>query len=324
MAAAMNGAGHLQPGSGAGGSFRHEALLYTGDEEFVAGVSSFVRAGLEAGEPALVVVAERKIELLQEALAPSPDGVVFADMAVVGRNPARIIPAWEQFVARHPAGTPVRGIGEPISAERGADELVECQRHESLLNLAFAGARSFWLLCPYDVEALTTSVIEEARRSHPYVAHGERSERSGTYLGLEAFSSPFAAPLPEPAGVVRQLHFEGGTLGALRHFVAAQAEVAGLGRSKTVDVVLSLNEIASNSIAHGGGRGLLRSWQSDTRLVFEVRDRGRIEDPLVDRRLPTGDGVHGRGLWIANQLCDLVQVRSFPSETIVRVHVALS
>jgi anti-sigma regulatory factor (Ser/Thr protein kinase) len=154
--------------------------------------------------------------------------------------------------------------------------------------------------------------------------HGQRSERSGTYLGLEAFSGPFAAPLPEPSGVGRQLQFEAGTLGALRHFVAAQAESAGLGRSKTVDAVLSVNEIASNSIAHGGGRGLLRSWRSDARLVFEVRDRRRIEEPLVDRRLPTGDGVHGRGLWIANQLCDLVQIRSFPSETIVRVHVALA
>ena len=29
----------------------------------------------------------------------------------------------------------------------------------------------------------------------------------------------------------------------------------------------------------------------------------------------------GRGLWIVNQLCDLVQIRSAPSGTVVRVHV---
>jgi anti-sigma regulatory factor (Ser/Thr protein kinase) len=28
----------------------------------------------------------------------------------------------------------------------------------------------------------------------------------------------------------------------------------------------------------------------------------------------------GRGLWIVNQLCDLVQIRSAPSGTVVRVH----
>ena len=54
-----------------------------------------------------------------------------------------------------------RGIGEPISAARAADELVECQRHESLLNLAFPSA-PLWLLCPYDVETLPPDVLDEA------------------------------------------------------------------------------------------------------------------------------------------------------------------
>jgi MEDS: MEthanogen/methylotroph, DcmR Sensory domain len=44
----------------------------------------------------------------------------------------------------------LRGIGEPLFATRSADELVECQRHEALLNLAFQDAPGFWLLCPYD------------------------------------------------------------------------------------------------------------------------------------------------------------------------------
>ena len=58
-------------------------------------------------------------------------------MAVLGHNPARIIPAWRDFADAH-AG-PIRGIGEPIWPGRGADELVECQLHESLLNVAFDG-----------------------------------------------------------------------------------------------------------------------------------------------------------------------------------------
>ena len=40
--------------------------------------------------------------------------VAFADMANVGANPARIIPAWSDFVASHSgSGRPLRGIGEP-------------------------------------------------------------------------------------------------------------------------------------------------------------------------------------------------------------------
>src|SRR2546421_585138 len=78
--------------------------------------------------------------------------VEFADMAKVGRNPARIIPVWRQFVSERAAGGGrIRGIGEPVWAGRGPSELAEAQRHEALLNLAFAGTPGMWLLCPYDV-----------------------------------------------------------------------------------------------------------------------------------------------------------------------------
>ena len=65
-------------------------------------------------------------------------------MAEIGANPACIIPAWRDFVDEcAEAGRAIRGIGEPIWADRSPAELVECQRHESLLNLAFADTRSF-------------------------------------------------------------------------------------------------------------------------------------------------------------------------------------
>jgi anti-sigma regulatory factor (Ser/Thr protein kinase) len=85
-----------------------------------------------------------------------------------------------------------------------------------------------------------------------------------------------------------------------------------------------VNEIASNSLLHGGGRGVLRVWRQGRRVVCEIRDRGRLDDPLADRDLPSPESTVGRGLWIANQLCDLVQIRSFPTGTVVRLHMASS
>ena len=79
--------------------FHHEALFYDGDAEFVAGCSAFAEEGLERGEPVLVMVGIRKLELLRAALGERADGVAFADMEEVGRNPGRIIPAWGRFVA---------------------------------------------------------------------------------------------------------------------------------------------------------------------------------------------------------------------------------
>ena len=52
--------------------FRHEALLYAGWAEFVAGTVPFIRDGLEAGEPVLVVESAEKIEMLHVALGVRP------------------------------------------------------------------------------------------------------------------------------------------------------------------------------------------------------------------------------------------------------------
>ena len=87
------------------------------------------------------------------------------------------------------------------------------------------------------------------------------------------------------------------------------------------DIVLAVHEIATNSIRYGGGTGDARVWRDDSTLVCEIRDRGHITDPLAGRRAPPGDAVGGRGIWIANHLADLVQLRSSSSGTIVRVHV---
>ena len=85
--------------------------------------------------------------------------------------------------------------------------------------------------------------------------------------------------------------------------------------------MLAVAELAANSIRHGGGRGILRIWHDDGSVIAEIRDRGLIEDPLAGRRAPAAEQLGGRGLWIANAVCDLVQVRSTAQGTAVRVHM---
>ena len=57
--------------------------------------------------------------------------------------------------------------------------------------------------------------------------------------------------------------------------------------------------------------------------MCEVRDAGRIENPMAGRERPPPERDGGRGLWMVNQLCDLVQLRSFPDGVTVRVHMYL-
>jgi anti-sigma regulatory factor (Ser/Thr protein kinase) len=302
--------------------FRHEALLYAGDDGFVDACTAFVREGWATGEAVLVVVVPRKIDLLRDTLGRDADGVLFADMAAIGRNPARIIPVWRRFVAEHGGpGKRVRGIGEPIWAGRGSEELVEAQRHESLINLAFSGARA-WILCPYDTDALGEDVIAEALRSHPVVSRGGGDARSNaSYRGLDAIAEPFDGSLPDAPASAGPLAITLDGLGELRGMVAQRAESFGIDDRRIADLVLAVNEVATNSLRHGGGSGVVRIWTTGDELVCEVADHGSIADPLVGRHIPTGRQTSGFGLWIVNQLCDLVQVRTSAGATVVRMHM---
>jgi anti-sigma regulatory factor (Ser/Thr protein kinase) len=304
-------------------AFRHEALFYAGDDDFVTGTSSFIRDGLANDEPTLVVVTAKKIDMLRSNLGRDAQGVLFADMNDVGINPARIIPAWRDFVAEYGVdGRRLRGIGEPIWKGRGPAELVESQRHEALLNVAFAGGQAWYLLCPYDTDSLEPEVVEEALRSHPFTSHSSNgTAESGQYVGLEIESGPFDATLPDPLGEPPEFTFQSGPMGGLRRLVARHALDAGLGSAKTSDLVLAVTEVAGNSLKHGGGEGILRIWQDPATLYCEVRDHGYITQPLVGREKPSPDTDSGRGLWLVNQLCDLVQVRTNESGTVVRLHM---
>jgi anti-sigma regulatory factor (Ser/Thr protein kinase) len=302
-------------------SFSHEVLFYSGTGEFAARMAPFVREGVAAGEPVLVMVTADKIELLRAELGPDAEGVTFVDMGETGRNPGRIISAWSDFAAGHLAERRrLRGIGEPIWAGRDSDEMVECQLHESLLNQAFGHADGFRLLCPYDVEALPPDVIDEARRSHPLILEGGRLRECSGYH-CAAATAPPKDTLPAPRVASEEMGFQQTTLATVRRFVGSRAADAGLSDRQKDDIVLAVSEAATNSVRHGGGQGVVRIWQDAGSLVCEVRDRGRIEEPLVGRVRPEPGSDGGHGLWMANQLCDLVQIRTRRNGTVVRLHM---
>jgi anti-sigma regulatory factor (Ser/Thr protein kinase) len=305
--------------------FRHEAVLYRGDGGFVEFATGFVRDGLSAGEPVLVAVLPPKIEMLRRALGPSAEQVQFVDMSDVGRNPARIIPVWREFTDNYPS-VPVRGIGEPVWSGRRPAELAEALLHESLLNLAFADNSDLLLSCPYDVDSLDSTVLAAARRCHPRLVDAGSSRSSRSYRGIGHAAQQFAMPLPDADAPPDALVAEFSGLIALRRLRAVVGERArelGLDAVRAADLELAAHEIAINSVRHGGEGGHMRMWSDGTSVVCEIRDSGHVTHPLVGRIRPEPAQRSGRGVWLANQLCDLVQIRSSDAGTVVRLHMTL-
>jgi len=207
----------------------------------------FVEEGLELGEPVMVAMIDEHSSWLRDALGSQADEVRFVDMRVLGRNPATIIPGWQHFLDAEGADSrPTRGIGEPIWAGRRSEEVLECQLHEALLNVAVDPKVPFWLICPYDVGHLDAAVIEEAHRSHPAIIETNSYQGSPRYRGRAHVDEMLAAPLDRPPGRPVQIPFSARNLSRLVSFVKLEGHVAGLSPEQAADLASATHRLASS------------------------------------------------------------------------------
>ncbi|WP_037672146.1 anti-sigma factor RsbA family regulatory protein [Streptomyces griseus] len=302
--------------------FVHPALFYRDEQEYLAGTVPFVREAVEAGEPVAVAVPGENLRLIQDGLGDAAAGVRFLDMRQAGRNPGRIIPGvLRAFADAQPSGRRVRIIGEPIWAGRTANEYPACVQHEALINAAFQG-REVTILCPYDVKRLDEQVLTDALATHPtLITSGSPLPRASGAYDPEAVVAGYNRPLshvPDVQGLV----FDDVTLPGARYHATAEGMRLGLTGTRLDDLSLITAELTTNSVVHGGGVGELRVWAEDGYVVCEVRDSGRLEDPLAGRRPAPHEQRGGRGLLLVNLIADLVRVHTDHEGTTIRVFLA--
>ncbi len=302
--------------------FVHEALYYTNLEEYLAGTVSFIRDGVADGDPVLVAVPSDRHGPLRAALGADAERVHFRDMAGVGRNPNRIIP-WvlSAFIEEH-RPRKARIIGEPIFVGRTSDEIGPCVQHEALINVAFAGVDAM-ILCPYDVAGLP-DIVSDAERTHPVIVEADGTRRPGDYHDPATVFEMHNRPFAEPATVDNAFVFDVPRLAQLRRMIAEHAEAAGLPDERVADAQVAVTEIATNAVSHGGpGIATLRAWSDADCVVYEIRGAGTITDPLAGRVVPPPHVPHGRGLLVANRLCDLIRTHTVLTGTVTRLYFRL-
>jgi anti-sigma regulatory factor (Ser/Thr protein kinase) len=112
-------------------------------------------------------------------------------------------------------------------------------------------------------------------------------------------------------------------LAAVRAVVYRYAIAAGLPESRAIDLVQAVSEVAANTVRHAKSPGSLKIWYDSEEIVCQIQDEGIIADPLAGRRQPSLEAMGGHGLWIVNQVCDEVELRSDETGTTIRLHMEL-
>jgi anti-sigma regulatory factor (Ser/Thr protein kinase) len=304
------------------GPFAHEALYYRDTGEFLDGTVTFVRGGLDAGGPVLVAVPQPRLGLLQEAVADADGRVRFVNMAEAGRNPNRILPCVLRAFANEHRSQRVWIIGEPIYVGRAPEEITPAVQHEALINVAFEGA-DVAILCPYDVAELA-GVVPYAECTHPVVVDHRGRRSSSAYTDPYAVVATLNRPLPEPHRVDDTIEFDARGLVGMRRLVGRHAMAVGLGPDDIADLQLATTEIATNALIHAGADlATLRLWAEPDRIVCEIRGAGEIHDVMAGRAPAPPESARGRGLLVANLLCDLVQTYTVSTGTVTRLHMRL-
>lgn len=286
----------------------HEAVPRSGGGGFAETATGYLASAFESDAVPVVVAGSDELAEIRAALGDDASRVVAVDRSVAGRNPARLIPALQQVIAGHP-GRRVRAVAEPVTADDPPELHSEIGLHERMLQLPMFRSWNCHLTCSYDPD-LPPDVVATMSAWHAPLADPE-----------DAVDRVRAEGLPARPAASAELGVDRTTLSALRGFIQARAAQAGLGEERVDDLVYAVNEVVTNSICHGEGRARVSFWSDHGVVSCEVRDRGWIRDPLAGRIAPDPDRLNGRGLWLVNQLCDLVQLRSSPAGTTVRLFV---
>nr|WP_275941460.1 sensor histidine kinase [Planosporangium mesophilum] len=294
-------------------------MLYQDAQQFLAAVLPFITEGLDRDEPVLAVTTETNCGLLRGELGKAANNVQFVEPAHWYDAPGRTMAACHRYVQERRDGRErVRVIGEPVWNRWDRLETAGWKRFEASLNIALAAAPA-WMICSYDQRELSPEVLADARRTHPQLSGGRASAEYAEPSGLCA---EWQLELPPPEKAHATLDFDGDPA-PVRRFVVSEAARLGLPGGRVDDLILAVNEVATNAIRHGAGSGQVRLWRDQRYVLCEVFDPGQATEGLFGVVPPSPDSEGGHGLWITRQLCDLVEIRTFPTGTTVRLYIRL-
>ncbi|WP_067483228.1 sensor histidine kinase [Actinomadura hibisca] len=297
-------------------SFSHRVLPYGDVDEFLAGAVPFLTEGVAAGDRVVAVTGLGSEVTLREALGARAERVEFVEADRWYAHPSRTLAdCLADAGAADGRGRRLRLLGEPAWTGRPPLEVLEWQRAESLVNVAFAGTGA-QLLCPYS-RALPAGVVASSRKTHPETVRGR------TVLPNPGFVDPWdynAAcdrdALPPPPPGAEEMEVRQPDLYWLRLWVSDFAQLTPLPEEDVQRLLVAVTEVVTNAMRHGEPPVVLRMWVEPGELVCEVGDAGSWRGGPDVGLVPPHAGVGRFGLWAVRLLCSLVQIRTGEGTTV--------
>ncbi len=301
----------------------HPALVYGSVDEFLVAMVPYVKDGIDRAEPVFAAVGPDEASALRAVIGDVP-GVHVEDTNEWHPVPATRLRAFHLFVNEQlrKGASRIRLAGEPVWGAVGRPEFVrEWARYESILNTVLAPF-PVTLVCTYPEWRLDPEILRDALRTHPSVGINGGSRQSEHFEDPASLVARWTPSLSSPPAEAQRTAPLVPTVA--RALVTEQAERAGVSRRRILDLELATSEIASNVMAHGGGRATLLTWRDGDYFICQVEDEGAgLADVLAGYRPPSLAQESGRGLWLTRQVVDLLQIVPTPSGTAVRLYVRI-
>lgn len=306
--------------------FRHILLAYSTPAEMADSVSSFLRAGWRADEPAIVCCTDQTVDLIGREFDPAQAAqIIRLDFDLTYASPAAAIAAYQDIAddLLSRGARRIRVVGE-ATAGGGSDDHLDWARYEAAVNHAFK-TYPISALCTYDRGALPQDVLTYGCLTHPVRYVGTAVQPNAQYIEPAEFlrqttrTRPYPLEREPPDLDMAALESPDRLRAELDRCLAGSPHLA----QEAADLVMAANEVATNAFRHGTPPVGVHLWVRPDRLVCVITDHGPgIEDPFAGYlwprrtdRLPTG----GMGLWLARRLCDRLDMSHEAGASMVRL-----
>ena len=308
------------------GQFAHVAALYASDEQLRDLLLPYLDEGLRRGENIFAVVSDNARRVLQDALGDAADRVQWGGGSVSYDHLGQMFEGFAGYLAQqYRAGVPTRLIGE-FDSDSSPDRVSQYLRYEAMANEVYA-PYGYPVVCLWDQRRYPTGVLAQVRAVHPQLLNTNAPITNAEYrtpVDYLTGEQRLPAETPPDPDLVMHLH-SADDLGVLRRRLRSWGATCGLDEQDVDDIVIAVDEIATNALEHGQPPARVRGWTDSEALIIQVADQGRTSIPATTGyHRPGTDALRGRGVWIARQLADVLTTHTGPTGTAVTMRFARS